>query len=107
MAYQPYVGAGRVNKELWFSRGFSNCVTLTRSQRRANKRLTFASFLTEMVKVKSTDFFSAGNMFLNPIVTNLGPSRIISAEMKSPIMLIVRFISRRFQFKTFLNLFVP
>ena len=34
-----------------------------------------------MVKIKSTDFFSAGNiMFLNPIVTNLGPSRIISGD---------------------------
>ena len=50
VAYRSYVGAGQVNKAwplLWFLRGFSNRVTLTRarSQRRANKQLTFASFL--------------------------------------------------------------
>ena len=42
---------GRASKQsltflkLWFLQGFSNHVTLTRSQRRANKHLPFASFL--------------------------------------------------------------
>ena len=89
--------------------GFSNGVTLTRSQRRANKHLTFASFLrwsrlrVQIVLVWA--IYGIYNVFKSHVYDVYKPrlfENSTSAEMKRPIMLIVWFISRRYQFKTFL-----
>ena len=92
-AYRPYVGAARVNKAWPFwSYGFCGAFQIVSRWLEASA----GRMNTGMVKVKST-LYSVGNIML---VTNLGPSRIMSAEMKSPLVVVVWFISRRFQFKT-------
>ena len=93
--------------KLWLLRGFSIRVTLTRSQRRANKHLIFASFFLGRLRVQRflvRAIYWIYNVFKFHDYKPRVVENSISAEMKRPIILIVCnwFISRHVQFKTFL-----